>query len=267
MHHLQSEKMIKKINTYSHPRIFALLFGIIIAVFAKSLLACSMPEELQIPYHVIGSAYDKNQNKLYTEELNFSPSPSGGILITRYSDSDTNTIAIKTVDFECHPTAPAFELEDMSNGDKEGVRRIIGENSIESFQSDSVKSLTPPTGVVIIDAGFDNTIKLNWEILVSGERLTVSYLFARENKFLKLRLEQAPTPPFLQAPPWSDSGSDIVFFKISANNFLFRLLSDPLYVGYSRENMSLKYYIGPSNLPMMRDQKSVVIRYQDFKST
>ena len=81
---------------------------------------------------------------------------------------------------------------------------------------------------------------------------------ARDNRFLALRLQLADPPADLD----SNQIGDVAFFKISANNLVFRLLSRSLYVGYDLQSRALRYYIGPSNLPMMRDRKEITITYQ-----
>ena len=208
-------------------------------------------------YVVEGDAVDQNGTLIYRERLEFTPSPTGGQLTVSYITPEAGEFAEKQVDFTCNPTTPAFTLTDLASQEREGVEWVDGD-TIVSFQGGEQTELDVPTGITIFDAGFDNTIKRHWDTLVTGEPLKVNYLFARDNRFLTLRLQLSEPPADLN----QDDTAGIAFFKISANNLLFRLLSKSLYVGYDLESRALRYYIGPSNLPMMRDRKEIVITYQ-----
>ena len=131
---------------------------------------------------------------------------------------------------------------------------------VESYQDSEITELKIPDEPSIVDAGFDNAIKTRWDALISGNKVAFNYLFARDNKFLKLRFVKSAPPKILE----QEADESIVFFRIAANNLIFRILSSPIYVGYDRNTRDLKYYFGPSNLPSMRAQKSVLIRYDNI---
>lgn len=208
-------------------------------------------------YHIIGEAYDTSGTLRYTEHLTHTPSPTGGTMITGYRNAGGQDIATRRVHYDCRPTAPGFELHDLTRDVKEGVR-WTGKR-IESYQGDRIATLDVPPGELIFDAGFDNSIRIHWNSLIEGKPLKVHYLFARNNQFLKLRLKRISVPRSLK----SENTENTVFFRISANNPVLRLFSRSIYVGYDIATGSLKYYKGPSNLPMMRDAGDVLIRYQN----
>ena len=243
---------------------FTLLLLLIITALAKpvSAIGCLAPPTGTMGYNVIGDAFDKTGQLIYSEHLVYQHSNNGGQLTTLYSLPDNTPLAIKEVDFTCNPTSPSFTLTDMETGYIEGVKRTSNENQVLSYQGEVEEKLEIPKGINIFDAGFDNTIKLHWDTLISGETLKVNYLFARDNKFLTLRLKKTNPPKNVSLTP----NSNEVFFKISANNLIFRLLSSPLFVGYDQESRTLKYYAGPSNLPMMEQQKEILIRYRNSNS-
>ena len=223
---------------------------------------CSIPPPDASGYNVIGDAYDESGNLIYSEHLVYQHADDGGQLTTLYSLPNNTPLAIKEVDFLCNPTAPSFVLTDLETGYVEGVQWIADENHVFSYQGENKEKLEVPDGISIFDAGFDNTIKLHWDSLISGKSLKVNYLFARDNKFLTLRLKKSKLPKGIDVSP--NPGE--VFFKISANNLIFRLLSSPLFVGYDQETRTLKYYAGPSNLPMMEEEKEILIRYRNSES-
>ena len=209
-------------------------------------------------YYVVGNAYDQNGQLVYKETLVYTPDENGGQLITRYTRPDNKQLASKIVSFSNSLTAPGFSVTDLVSGEKEGVEWQDNGEVIRSYQGDNNAMLKIPEGPKIFDAGFDNFVKLNWDALMQGKRLKVNYLFARDNKFLKLRIQKSPSPQ----NKLIKADQNQVFFKISANNLLFRMLSNPLFVGYDIHSRSLRYYSGPSNLPMMKDKKQVLIVYR-----
>ncbi len=238
-----------------------LFIAVLTAGLVKTGLAgdCAAPPPGAKGYSVIGDAFDASGKWLYSERLVYQHADNGGQLTTLYSLPDNTPLAIKEVDFICNPTSPEFILTDLETGYVEGVQRITDENQVFSYQGDIKEKLDVPDGINIFDAGFDNTIKLHWDTLISGESLKVNYLFARDNKFLTLRLKKSELPESIDL----NANPGDVFFRISANNLIFRMLSRPLFVGYDQDTRTLKYYAGPSNLPMMEEEKKILIRYRN----
>ena len=234
----------------------AVIFALLVSMSATGH-ACIANWLQQQEFTVQGVASDPDGNVLYVEQLQHEPNDSGGNLTVEYTDPTGAPLADKRVKYDCRATTPSFVLKDRSNGNEEGVRWM--EDAIESYQNNEITRLGIPDGPSIIDAGFDNAIKTSWDTLMAGKKVAFNYLFARDNKFLKLRFLKSKPPSVLK----DEASENIVFFRIAANNLVFRLLSSPIYVGYDRSSRDLKYYLGPSNLPMMRDQKKVLIRYSD----
>ena len=214
-------------------------------------------------YDVEGVATTVQGETLYIERLNFRFTRDGvdrgGRLAVEYRLPDGEVLANKTVHYHCRMTAPNFHLQDVQNDRHEGV--IWEGNNLVSYQADTSERLSPPKGNLIIDAGFDHFVKENWQVLMDGESVKVHYLFPRDNVFIKLKVEKSPAPDPLSTQE-TEENPGITFFKISANNLLFRLFSSPIFVCYD-DAQSLKYFIGPSNLPMMKEEKQVIIRYKE----
>lgn len=225
---------------------------------ARAGIAWACIDEFPQPreYHVIGKAYDASGAFIYTEHLGYSPGPTGGTMITLYRNAQGQDIATRRISYDCRPTAPGFEMHDLINDVKEGVR-WTGKR-IQSYQGEDIVTLDVPPGESVFDAGFDNSIRIHWASLIEGKALKFNYLFARKNKFLKLRLERTSAPKSLK----SENAENMAFFRIRANNPFLRLLSRPIYVGYDIATRSLRYYSGPSNLPMASGVGDVLIRYQ-----
>ncbi len=232
-----------------------ILISLLLAMMSTTSYGCVENWLQQQRFSVEGVASDPEGNILYVERLKHVPDNTGGKLTVAYTDPSGTPLANKQVNYNCRTTAPSFSLEDQVSGVKEGVN--WKQDQLESFQDDEITRLEVPDGPTIIDAGFDNAIKSSWDTLIKGEKVAYNYLFARDNKFLKLRFLKSEPPRTLE----NEISGDVVFFRIAANNPIFRLLSSPIYVGYDRNTQDLKYYFGPSNLPAMKDQKNVLIRY------
>lgn len=234
---------------------------VVVLLLAPSAYGCMPPALLSQQFYVEGRATTLAGEHLYTERLKHRRDDKGGNLKVDYSNPQGKTFALKTVNYGCNATAPSFELKDMGSGIVEGVRWV--DDGVQAYQGSEATELDMPRGPVIVDAGFDNAIKLSWDRMMNGEKVAYKYLFARDKKFLKLRFVKSDPPQL----PNKNFDSDIVFFKVAANNFIFRLLSAPIYVGYEKNTKELKYYYGPSNLPTMKDQKAVLISYQTLSNT
>ena len=233
----------------------ALVTGGFFLSSTSAAIAC-FPVQLQSGnFRVEGVAFNESDREIYSEHLSFSNDQAGGILTVDYKNPSGNPLAVKTVEYNCNPTTPSFTLRDLTNDTSEGV--ILKTNDLVSFQSDKSETMIMPAGNAIIDAGFDHAVKLSWDELMRSNKVTWKYLFARNNKFLKLKFQKAGPPDRLS----EEVPENVVFFKVAANNFLFRMLSSPIFVGYDRDQRHLKYYYGPSNLPMFDDGKNVLIKY------
>jgi len=211
-------------------------------------------------FSVIGTATDKNGQLLYTEHLTQIPDETGGKLSVIYRGKDKKIVAHKEASYNCNPTTPSFTLEDKVNDKTEGVR--WNDDKLVSFQDETVTEMNHPSAPAAVDSGFDNVIKLNWDKLMNNKSVRYDYLFARKNKFLKLKFSKSRPPKAIQDKAKAEAEEDIVFFKVGANNLIFRMLSDPIYVGYRIDSKTLAYYYGPTNLPMIEHDKPLLISYQ-----
>ena len=164
-------------------------------------------------------------------------------------------IANKIVKYRCQPTTPSFELTDSDGNPLESVE--WGDAEVITQQEETNARLDTPTEPAIVDAGFDNAIKLHWDELLDGKNPEFQYLFSREGRFLKLRFAKIEEPP----ARYPADGEELVHFRITPANPFLRLFASPLYVGYRADSRDLRYYLGPSNLPSMRRQKDVLIVY------
>lgn len=246
---------MKKINFKKQSMTqFGLISGLLYLSMAQASACIDANFELR-DYLVTGNAYAQGE-LVYTETLRYESNAQGGILTTRYVSAKAQEIANKKVEFNCRLSAPDFTIEDNIENITEGASHQ--QNEIVTFRGNDKQRIAKPDGDYVIDAGFDHFVRQNWQPLMAGKRLSADYLFAREGEFITLRFEKANAPENLS----NRDLDNVVFFKVGANNFLFRLLSSPIYVGYDATTQQLRYYTGPSNVPAMREYKSIVIEYE-----
>ena len=124
---------------------------------------------------------------LYTEQhLVRSPAPHDGAStaarqrLVLYRCPDGQLFARKRVDYrEDSPAAPAFSLEDARFGYREGVRADAG-RWLAFLRRDAGSA--PQTGVVepgnrlVIDAGFDEFVRAQWNRLQAGDTVALDFL-------------------------------------------------------------------------------------------
>lgn len=233
---------------------------VIYMTMSMTVNACDIPEYLDQEFLIKGVAQSSDGNILYEEILIQEPGSSGGKLHVSYSAPDGAVLATKIVDYNCNPTTPSFKLLDKTTGEVEGVKWSI--DNIESYQDDQNTIIEHPNSQYIIDAGFDNAIKLKWDELIEGQQIVFDYLFARKNRFLKLRFEKSTAPLVVNG----ESKPTDIFFKVVPNNMILRAISSPIFVGYNKYSRELRYYIGPTNLPMHVGDEKVIIRYEKLAS-
>ena len=214
---------------------------VVFMALSMPVSACVVPAFLDQEFLIKGVAENSDGKILYEDILKQEPGSSGGKLHVSYSSPEGAILATKVVDYNCNPTTPSFRLLDNKTGKVEGVKWSF--DNVESYQDDQRTIIAHPNRQFIIDAGFDNAIKLNWDELIEGQSVVFDYLFARKNRFLKLRFEKSRAPSIVN----SDSTPTDIFFKVVPNNMILRTISSPIFVGYNQYSRELRYYIGPTN--------------------
>lgn len=233
---------------------------VVFMALSMPVSACVVPAFLNKEFLIKGVAENSDGKILYEEILKQEPGASGGKLHVSYSSPEGAVLATKVVDYNCNPTTPSFSLLDNTTGVVEGVKWSF--DNVESYQDDQSTIIAHPNSQYIIDAGFDNAIKLNWEKLIEGQSVVFDYLFARKNRFLKLRFKKSSAPLIVNG----ESIPTDIFFEVVPNNMILRAISSPIFVGYNQYSRELRYYIGPTNLPMLVDDEKVIIRYEKLAS-
>lgn len=224
--------MIHRFSVRGYAAIILLAF-----TSAQSAFAAKLPD------YVVGNAYElKGSDLLYTETHCRIDSRSSEVF---YQSGDGELIAHKTLDYRSGSYTPSFVQHNLQSNEKVKV----------SFDEDSVlMSMTGPDDneqkeehsvtdtvrkPVVIDAGFDQFVRRNWDELVSGRSMTFQFPLASRSTMISLQI----APSTCQYETETDQ-----CFTLEAASWLFRVLSSPIELGYDAQLVRLNRFRGLSNI-------------------
>lgn len=180
---------------------------------------------------VIGEARDQQTGTtLYREQ--YYCSADGLACSVFYIRPNEELIASKEIDYSPNPRAPALTFRDF---------RLDREIRIDQSDSDAV-----------VDAGFDNFVRLQWRDLSNGEDVKFPFRIVDREKPIKMRASREDR---------CESGK--LCLEIRLDSWLLGNLVDPILLTYDENSQRLLRFQGISNLKSDagRSQK-VDIRYR-----
>lgn len=178
-----------------------------------------------------GYAYDlKTKILLYTEHHKYLDEMTHEV---QYKEVNGDLFAIKLVDYQYSFYSPNIVQSNSRNGELIDIRRInngskeISISYQENEREEAKRGLIDFTPSLIIDAGFDQYITKNWDILInndgSGKELTIDYLIPSALDHYKLSIKKEDCKI-----------NDHYCFSISASNFFINLFSNDLKLTYRK---------------------------------
>jgi hypothetical protein len=169
--------------------------------------------------------------------------------VVLYLCADGSPFARKTARY-VEATAPDFVFEDSSNGVREGVRSEGSSRTVffrAGPRTDEKSALIPLGANSVIDAGFDEFVRQNWQSLMAGRTLAFYFLVPSRLSGMDFRLRRL------------DHGSEdssVEKFRLEAAGLL-KWLAPSIDVSYSVDDRELVRYEGLSGL---RDPKGENLR-------
>ena len=219
----------------------------------KSLLSLSLPAVLLCAAFwangaaalqqltVIGDAYTLDGDSLLYQEFHYY-SADGLDHRVVYKSPSEQKIAVKTIDYRYGSTTPAFLQQDKVNRERINVgwadNKLLMTYAVDDDEQSLEKSLSISKPLVI-DAGFDNFIRDNWQVLTSGKR--VDFYFPAPTRLSLVRL-------MVKKSPCSYSTADDVCFRVNSSNWFIRLLLDSIELGYNASDQRLSRFRGLGNI-------------------
>lgn len=219
---------------------------------------------------IVGTAYASNgSGEILYKEYHFRPEAKRWQVVYKTVDGvtggaiDGEIIADKSLQFGEQMATPAFTLHDYRFGEVFAAEVTVTENGGEQLVLQRGKSNEPDIKRIdndddqniVIDAGFDEFIRQNWQPLLAGD--TVRFEFAYPKRLTTLSLQVQLNSDFPV-----DTDGDTYFRMIPSSGFL-RLWVDPIYLSYQKSNQRLRSFHGVSNLySSSREAWPVTLHYQ-----
>ncbi len=207
----------------------------------------------------IGMAYDLQSDELMYRETHCL-STDGSEREVTYQDAKDNLIAHKRVDYRSGSTTPSFVQHNYYSQESIEVSLQQGSVRMSVIDSDtrvvSKSALAEPSAnlPVVIDAGFDEFVRQQWDRLLAGESLEFQFPLADRTSLVELRIQSRACSYATQSDQC---------FRLDLASWLLRLAVKPIELGYDAESRQLTRFRGLSNIGDRNGKGMVVdIRYR-----
>ena len=210
----------------------ATLFGAGIIMALQPASADSAVEEEP---QIIGEAQQQGSDVLLYREFYFCED-DGLRCRVDYREPDGTLITQKALDYTVGPYTPGVKIDDLRHARK-------------------LDLLPDPEAGLVVDAGFDNYVRSQWDQLAAGE--TVKF---------RLQLVDADKPFKMRARKVSPDGCDAeqLCVRVEIDSWLIGLVAPPIDLVYSRDGRQLLRFSGLSNIRSVEDktqQVDITYRY------
>jgi hypothetical protein len=211
---------------------------LVCAIFSIGSVSMSWAESFP---DAIGKAYSFDGKKALYEERHFY-SENGRSHKVLYLSVDGEQFAHKELDYQTGRSTPVFRQEDTRYSQTIEVKWVGEQLSISYFSKKDGperQKLIDVKDPLVIDAGFDQFIRENWDGLLQGDRLGFHFPAPSRLTLVSLVVENKRC---------SYSTDVDHCFYINASNWIFKLLVDPIELGYDKNSQRLKRFRGIANI-------------------
>ena len=192
----------------------------------------------------VGEAFSINSEKLLYRETHCQSEDKLKREVL-YKNPDGKSIAYKSIDYGNGFSTPSFKQTNFQTSEETEVtvdKNIVTlsftdanrEQKQKTFEKNAFSDLP-----MVIDAGFDAYIRENWDSLVSGEQQQFQFPLVTRSALIELQAS---------ASSCSFESENSQCFKLEISNWLYRMLSNPIELGYERSQKQLIRYRGLSNI-------------------
>jgi hypothetical protein len=161
--------------------------------------------------------------------------------VVLYTCSNGAPFARKTVSYT-DALAPDFLLEDASNGMRQGVR-ATGNGRAVFYREDRTEpektGALPRDSGLVVDSGFDEFVRANWQSLMSGTALTMHFLVPSRLDDMNFRVEHVRSE--------EAGGGRVEVFRLKLSS-IFGWVLPGIDVYYDAKDHLLVRYVGLSDL-------------------
>jgi len=186
---------------------------------------------------IIGVAYDSSHKFLYCEYFSKTDEQQINVDYVR----KTTTFAHKELNFSTNLFVPAVTQIDYRNGERRESH--IEDNNIRmTYQENTRKKINSTTiatkDIDIVDAGFNNFVKANWEKLIAGKPLPANFGSIIHQKSLPLLITAIPVE---KCNLQKNSINIQSCFVVDINNSFLRLLLSSIKISYDSKHRLLQF--------------------------
>lgn len=188
-----------------------------------------------------GFAYQEGTKQLiYIEEFTDRFQDGEHIeTLTTYLDPQRKKIAERVLDFRKSKFAPDFTTEDLRTGYLEGAEvsgdkvKVFNRKDKNSKKEEKTIKVPQP---FVVDGGFNQFIKSNWEKIENGESIAFQFVVPARLDYFTLRVEKV------------ESTDTEMKVQVEPDKALIRWIASPIVVRYSKETHRIISYEGKSNI-------------------
>lgn len=203
-------------------------------------------------YVIAGSAYNISNGKLLYRELYSSLDIDKNVTVD-YTTPDGNIFATKKLSYKGEVFQPEFELKDTRDNEVsyarfDGPHLVVGHAVDFSRQEKTIID----NAKIVIDAGYDAFIQLNWDTIIKGKRLEFPYLVPTQLSTMDIEVRKIKGT---DSPLYDkEIGREWLYVRLKPVKKLTRIFADPIYLAYDPRGRYLMRYQGKANID---DEKNI----------
>lgn len=229
--------------------------------YLSVFMALSLPVSADI-FEFTGSAETRDGKPLYQEQHRVKGSCDNSVFIplehnvtyVRPTENGDEAFAEKALDYkisDIRPTVsyqqPDFQESMEISYQDTGVVNVVWQQQ----NGDEERSRVDVSDNLVVDAGFDNLVRRNWDKVTNGESV----------KFRFLAPTRGADYAFILEPAKSQAVSADHLVQIRPDSILLKFLVGPIILGYNNKG-ALTAYSGLTNVRENTDQNyTATIRY------
>lgn len=217
--------------------------GLVVAILSVIGIGANAQEN---NYVVTGSAYNLENNQLVYRELYTMIDENRQVRVD-YMTPEGDLFASKTLTYQGEPFQPQFELKDHRDEETVAVRFDGPKMILVHAQADLRNEKTLYDNArVVVDAGFDAYIQLNWDKLMAGKRLRFDFAFPTKLSTVALEIRKIKAG---ESRAYDQQyGQQWVYFRIYPAKAFLSLFADPIDLAYDPNGKYLMRFHGRSNI-------------------
>jgi len=237
-------------------KLMSFALAVLINGAATTAAGASVTGSQTLHYRGEAVSLDDNNKILYREEHQLQLTNQQPVSRrVEYFNVDGELIAAKDNQYHQDPARPDFVLQDLRHNYREqatqqekGLRLLLQEDNNQ--QSTLIREADYP---LVIDAGFDDFVRQNWQQLIERKKVPFSFVSAARQDVINFTIEATNASKTDQP----------LKLRMTLKSKLLSWLMDPIKLSYDRNTQCLLSYRGLSNIQSEQGAgQEVLIRYQ-----